>query len=143
MRMLFQAAGMARLLFVRRYIMFDFPAKVVGCPRRTDSALAKTQVAALSQALLPYQGDVGCYPTSFQGLEALIRAPRDLRNPKRWKGPYLADCTSLPPDSWGHAFSYAGRIDGKACSVTCLGADGRLGGGEAAEDIVKSLTSGP
>jgi general secretion pathway protein G len=62
-----------------------------------------TQIEALSSALDLYKLDVGSYPTSQQGLNALVTAPAGVDN---WNGPYVKKATSLT-DPWGHPYGYA------------------------------------
>lgn len=85
---------------------------------------ARTDVNNLMQALKLYRLDNGRYPTSEQGLQALIAKPTSGPIPPNWK-PYL---DKLPNDPWGHPYQYLnpgvkGEID-----VMSLGADGQAGG---------------
>jgi general secretion pathway protein G len=85
---------------------------------------AHTDVNNIMQALKLYRLDNGRYPTSEQGLQALIAKPTSGPIPPNWK-PYLE---KLPNDPWGHPYQYLnpgvkGEID-----VMSLGADGQPGG---------------
>jgi general secretion pathway protein G len=136
--MLLQGAGLLALLFGMHSCLNQPFARPL--PQgRAYTATARTQLASLAMALETYRLDVGSLPTCTQGLDALIRVPEEIKNSKRWKGPYLADATSVPLDPWDHAYVYAGRADGKACSVTSYGADGRPGGERDDADIRVSL----
>lgn len=94
---------------------------------RADEArvtAARTDVNNLMQALKLYRLDNQRYPTSEQGLQALVAKPSAGPIPPNWK-PYLE---KLPADPWGHPYQYAspglkGEID-----VFSFGADGALGG---------------
>lgn len=92
--------------------------------RRTS---AKVSIGAIVQALKLYRLDNGFYPSTDQGLGALVQRPGTQPVPPNWKqGGYLA---SLPKDPWGSDFQYLnpgvrGEID-----VFSLGAD-RAPGGE-------------
>ncbi|MCA9203138.1 MAG: type II secretion system major pseudopilin GspG [Pirellulaceae bacterium] len=66
--------------------------------------LAKQQVGSFSQALDAYYMHLGMYPTTSQGLEALRAAPSDLRDPAKWRGPYLNK--EIPQDPWGNPYQY-------------------------------------
>jgi general secretion pathway protein G len=63
---------------------------------------AKTEVSNISAGLDLYKLDVGGYPTTQQGLEALMKAPEGADN---WNGPYIKKTTSLN-DPWGHPYNY-------------------------------------
>jgi general secretion pathway protein G len=94
---------------------------------RADDArvtAARTDVNRLMQALKLYKLDNQRYPTSEQGLQALVSKPAAGPIPPNWK-PYV---DKLPSDPWGHAYQYAnpgvkGEID-----VYSFGADGVIGG---------------
>ena len=96
---------------------------------RTDDArgvAAKTDLAAIRQALKLYRLDNGRYPTQEQGLRALMEKPGTDPIPNNWKdGGYLE---RLPNDPWGNAYQYLnpgvhGEID-----IFSYGADGKPGG---------------
>lgn len=92
---------------------------------------ARTDINTLVQSLKRYKLDNQRFPTSEQGLDALIHKPSAGPQPTNWK-PYL---DKLPPDPWGRAYQYAnpgiqGEID-----VFSLGADGQPGGEGADADI--------
>ncbi|HTT85178.1 MAG TPA: type II secretion system major pseudopilin GspG [Rhizomicrobium sp.] len=63
---------------------------------------AKTEVSNLSAGLDLFKYDVGRYPTTEEGLEALISAPEGVEN---WNGPYIKKTTKLN-DPWGHPYNY-------------------------------------
>lgn len=63
---------------------------------------AKTEVSNLEASLDLYKYDVGSYPTTEQGLQALISAPQGVDN---WNGPYVKKTTKLT-DPWGHPYLY-------------------------------------
>ena len=66
------------------------------------SRTAKTEVSNISAGLDLYKMDVGRYPTTQQGLEALMKAPEGADN---WNGPYIKKTTKLN-DPWGHPYNY-------------------------------------
>jgi general secretion pathway protein G len=98
--------------------------RVVGYLGGARSDTARIQLGALEQALDLYRLDTGAYPSTEQGLEALITAPAGAT---RWNGPYL-DGAEVPLDPWGHAYVY--RVPGTegAYDLFTLGADNRPGG---------------
>jgi general secretion pathway protein G len=109
--------------------------KVVG---RTDDAriaAARQDIASVMQALKLYRLDNGRYPTTEQGLQALLTKPLTEPVPMNWKqGGYL-ERSSVPKDPWGHPYQYLnpglrGEID-----VFSFGADGQSGGENTDADI--------
>ena len=70
---------------------------------------ARNQVEALTVALEMYRLDCGGYPTSEQGLDALIKAPVLAPVPEGWAGPYLAG--PVPLDPWHRPFIYSASED--------------------------------
>lgn len=66
----------------------------------------RTQISAFKSAVEFFQINVNSYPTTEQGLNALITAPSDLANPEKWgTKPYL-DVPQIPMDPWGHPYNY-------------------------------------
>ncbi len=64
--------------------------------------VAKQSVSQLGTVLDMYKLDAGSYPTTSEGLSALVSAPPGAGN---WNGPYVQG-GKLPTDPWGHAFGY-------------------------------------
>lgn len=98
---------------------------------RSNTKVAQAQLHALADALDHYRVDVGRYPSTEQGLNALMAAPA---GETRWKGPYLR--RSLPADPWGRAFVYAGPAPGRDHELRSLGRDGAPGGDGEDSDVV-------
>ena len=73
-----------------------------------------------------YKLDVGTYPTSDQGLQALISRPQGT---ERWNGPYLKG-DKLPEDPWGHPFVYRfpSQRPGHDYDLYSVGPTGQAGG---------------
>ncbi|NGZ58922.1 MAG: type II secretion system protein GspG [Nitrospira sp. LK265] len=107
---------------------------------RTDDAkrtAAKVQIRNIEGALQLYKLDNGVYPTTEQGLKALIEKPSVGVVPKKWKiGGYLP---KLPEDPWGNPYKYLSPVqkgDYKVeYEVTSLGTDGEVGGEGVNADI--------
>jgi len=93
---------------------------------------AKIQMKSLVSALDLYHLDNSSYPTSDQGLAALISKPELGVIPGNWRGPYLRS-SSVPMDPWNHDYHY--QSDGSAIIIKSLGADGEEGGEEINSDI--------
>jgi general secretion pathway protein G len=84
---------------------------------------AHTQVESFSSALDLYKLDVGSYPTSQQGLAALMTAPAGVDN---WNGPYVKTTTSLN-DPWGHPYNYVSPGKHGEFDLFSNGPDGETG----------------
>ena len=101
---------------------------------RPDTArvqAAQTDIRALSAALDVYRLDNFNYPSSEQGLEALVTRPAGFPEPKNWNPDgYIK---KLPTDPWGSPYIYE-RFDSQV-SLYSLGADGAEGGEGTAADI--------
>jgi general secretion pathway protein G len=109
--------------------------KLIG---RTDDAritAAKVQIKNIEQALNLYKLDNGVYPSTEQGLDALVHAPSIGAIPKNWKeGGYLP---KVPTDPWGDPFVYLypGSEGSGSYDLYSYGADGEEGGTGPAADI--------
>jgi general secretion pathway protein G len=90
---------------------------------RSEAKVAKAQIVAFEQALAHYRLDMGRYPTTEQGLEALLKRPPT--EPK-WNGPYLNK--ALPLDPWGRPYVYVLPGQYGEFDLYSLGKDGRPGG---------------
>lgn len=107
--------------------------KNVGKARHTS---AKNQIRIFSMAVNSYFLDCGVYPSTEQGLDALVEKPTLEPVPDAWDGPYL-DKIEIPPDSWGNHFEYANPgPQGLPFGIRSFGADGREGGEGQNKDIV-------
>jgi len=100
--------------------------KVMSRPDEARVVAARADIAAITQALKLYRLDNTVYPTTEQGLQALVVRPTTQPAPINWKqGGYL---DRVPKDPWGREYLYLnpgvrGEID-----VFSLGADGQAGG---------------
>jgi general secretion pathway protein G len=91
-------------------------------------SIAKQSVAQMQAVLDMYKLDAGSYPSTQDGLAALITQPADVTN---WAGPYLKS-SSLPLDPWGHPFFYQAPSarpghDYDLCSLGSAGKPGQPG----------------
>ncbi len=99
---------------------------VIGRPDEARLIAAKHDLAALMQALKLYRLDNQTYPTSEQGLQALVQKPASAPVPVNWKnGGYL---DRLPRDPWGKPYQYLNPGTHGEIDVFSLGADGAPGG---------------
>lgn len=107
--------------------------KVMGRPDEARVAAAKQDIFTIMQSLKLYKLDNRRYPTTEQGLAALVQKPSQAPVPQSWSaGGYLE---KLPNDPWGQPYQYLnpglhGEID-----VMSFGADGQPGGQGADADI--------
>jgi general secretion pathway protein G len=98
---------------------------------KSEIKTALAQMDALGKALDQYRLDTGNYPTTEQGLSALVTRPN---NEPRWDGPYLKK--QVPPDPWGNAYVYKQPGDHGEYDLLSYGKDGQLGGSGKDADIV-------
>ena len=92
---------------------------------------ARIQIESLSSALDLYYLDNGRYPSSSEGLVALVQRPS---NASAWNGPYLK--TSTPPaDPWGHPYIYRSPADHAPFEIVSFGSSGQPGGSGAGAEI--------
>lgn len=92
---------------------------------------AKIQIESLSSALDLYALDTGRYPSSSEGLDALMQPPG---NTASWNGPYLKG-SIVPKDPWGNSYIYRSPGQHGTYDILSYGADGQEGGTGAAADI--------
>lgn len=98
---------------------------------KSERTVAKSQIDSFARALNSYRIDVGEYPSSEEGLNALVNKPTDSIKSKKWNGPYLE---KLPPkDPWGQSYAYTNSGDNFL--VTSYGKDGKSGGADDDADI--------
>ncbi|HYH17483.1 MAG TPA: type II secretion system major pseudopilin GspG [Azospirillum sp.] len=105
--------------------------QVLGYVGSSKSKAARVQIEQIAAALDLYRLDVGRYPTSQQGLKALVEAPGGV---KGWSGPYLAK-GGVPADPWGNPYTYKAPGRARPFDITSLGRDGREGGDGEDADI--------
>jgi len=106
---------------------------VLSRPDEARATVAKSDIAAIMQALKLYRLDNQRYPTSEQGLAALVAKPDLPPVPPNWKpGGYLE---KLPKDPWGRPYVYVNPGVRSEIEVMSFGADGQPGGTGADADI--------
>ena len=91
---------------------------------------AQAQIELLGTALDSYRLDVGSYPTTEQGLQALREKPSGEDN---WDGPYLPK--KIPDDPWGNEYHYKQPGDHGEYDLYSYGADGESGGEDEDADV--------
>ena len=90
---------------------------------KSNVNIARAQIENLGKALDQYRLDIGSYPTTDQGLQALITKPDGV---DRWQGPYLQK--QVPPDPWSRPYKYKAPGDHGDYDLYTYGADGQPGG---------------
>lgn len=98
---------------------------------KSEIKSAKAQIDALEKALDQYRLDLGKYPSTEQGLVALVTKPA---NEAKWDGPYLKK--TVPADPWGsqYAYKFPGEHNNEF-DLWSFGKDGQPGGSGENEDI--------
>lgn len=100
--------------------------KILGRPEEARRTKAMLDIQAIGSALQMYRLDNSRYPTTDQGLEALVTRPTSDPVPKRWKeGGYLEQ---LPEDPWGNPYVYLSPGEHGDYDIVSYGADGLPGG---------------
>jgi general secretion pathway protein G len=100
--------------------------KVMSRPDEARIVAARADIAAVQQALKLYRLDNTFYPSTEQGLQALVQRPATQPIPANWKeGGYL---DRVPKDPWGREYLYLNPGVRSEIDVFSFGADGRSGG---------------
>jgi general secretion pathway protein G len=92
---------------------------------------AKIQISSLGSALDLFFLDSGRYPSSSEGLAALVQRPGNI---PAWNGPYLKGGL-VPADPWGNPYAYRSPGEHGAYDIVSFGSDGQEGGTGTASDI--------
>jgi general secretion pathway protein G len=109
--------------------------KLIG--RTEDAKIAQTrvQIESLDTALKLYKLDNGVYPSTEQGLQALVEQPDTGVLPRKWrKGGYL-EKGKVPKDAWGNEYIFLSPGTGGDYDIISYGADGVPGGEDENKDI--------
>lgn len=107
--------------------------KVMSRPDEARAVAARADIAAITQALKLYRLDNTAYPTTEQGLVALVQRPTTQPQPLNWKqGGYL---DRVPKDPWGREYRYLHPGLRSEIDVFSLGADGEPGGEGSNADL--------
>lgn len=93
---------------------------------------AKSDIRVIESQLEMFRLHAFRYPSTDEGLDALVTPPGDADAADRWKGPYL---DKVPKDPWGRPYLYLSPGSRADVDVYSLGADGAPGGEDEAGDI--------
>ncbi len=109
--------------------------KIMGRPDQAKQVKARVDIQSIETALRLYRLDSGMYPSTEQGIEALVAAPATGKIPKNWReGGYL-DRGRVPKDPWGNEYVYLSPGVHGEYDIISYGADGSPGGESYDADI--------
>jgi general secretion pathway protein G len=104
---------------------------LIGRSEKAKTQAAAMQIERLGTVLDTFRLDIGRYPTTQEGLQALVQRPSGL---ERWDGPYLNK--GVPKDPWDRPYVYRSPGEGgRPYDIYSLGADGAPGGQDQNRDI--------
>ena len=108
--------------------------QVMNRPDQAKVTVAKGDIKAIGAALDMYKLDNYSYPSTQQGLDALVEKPSGNPQPKNWnRDGYLK---RVPKDPWGNEYQYLSPgTKGGQCDLYSYGADGKQGGSDLNADI--------
>jgi general secretion pathway protein G len=104
--------------------------KYFGQLGKSEQALARAQIESFHRALASYRLDIGQFPSTEEGLGALVTEPSVST---KWAGPYLSK--SLPSDPWGRPYVYRAPGTKGDYDLMSYGKDGQPGGSADAADV--------
>ncbi|MBF0226089.1 MAG: type II secretion system major pseudopilin GspG [Desulfobacterales bacterium] len=116
-------------------IILGLLAALVGPPAikklgQSKTKATKAQITLLETSLDMFRMDVGRYPTTEEGLNALVQKSQNI---ERWDGPYLKK--GVPNDPWGKPYQYKCPGEHGDFDIISYGADGKIGGDDENCDI--------
>ncbi len=109
--------------------------KIMGRPDQAKQVKASVDMQGYETALKLYKLDNGRYPTTEQGLEALVAKPDSGKLAKNWRSGGYIDKGKIAKDPWGNDFLYLSPGVHGDFDITSYGADGEPGGEEYDKDI--------
>jgi general secretion pathway protein G len=116
-------------------LVWQIAPRIMGKPEEARRVKAQMDIATLETALKLYKLDNGRYPSSEQGLQALVEAPTVGVLPRKWReGGYL-EKAKVPNDPWGSEYVYISPGLHGDFDIMSYGADGQPGGEGDDEDI--------
>ena len=106
---------------------------LLGNKEKADQQKVVTDLVALENSLDMYKLDNSVYPSTEQGLQALVSTPAGTPEPRNYRnGGYIK---RLPQDPWGNEYQYLSPGEQGEIDIYSLGADGQEGGEGTAADI--------
>ena len=119
------------VLVLLSVIMTVVAGNYIGRGEKAKADAAKIEMGQISQTLDLYKLEIGRYPTTQEGLQALVSAPAGVAN---WNGPYWKKQT-VPKDPWGAKYKNSSPAANAPYEIISLGADGKEGGEGPNKDI--------
>jgi general secretion pathway protein G len=105
--------------------------RVIGYLGSSRTKTASVQISNLATSLELYHLDMGRYPTSSEGLQALVVAPHGMAG---WNGPYVSKST-VPADPWGRPYRYLYPGKKNTFDLFTFGRDDKEGGSDEDRDV--------
>lgn len=102
--------------------------KIMGRPEEAKRTKAGMQIQAIETALKMYKLDNGTYPSTEQGLQALVDPPASGKLPPKWRDGGYLDKRKVPKDPWGNDFVYLSPGVYGDFDLSSYGSDGEAGG---------------
>jgi len=113
--------------------------RIMDRPEEARRMKAKADIKTIESALKLYKLDSGIYPTTEQGLEALLKKPDIPPIPRRWKDGGYLEARSVPKDPWDNLYVYTSPgPEGRDFEILSYGADGEPGGTGKNADITST-----
>jgi general secretion pathway protein G len=109
--------------------------RIMGRPDEARQLKAKIQIESLETAIKLYKLDNGAYPSTDQGLDALVSAPDTPPVPQKWRDGGYLEKGKVPIDPWGNRFVYLSPGVHGDYDISSYGADGVSGGEGKNADI--------
>jgi len=123
------------VIVILSILVWQLAPRIMGKPEEAKQLKARMDIGALETALKLYKLDNGVYPSSEQGLEALVEAPTVGQLPKKWReGGYL-EKRKVPKDPWENDYVYLSPGLHGDFDLSSYGADGEPGGEGNDQDI--------
>ena len=109
--------------------------RIMGRPEEARRMKDRVQIESIETALKLYKLDNGSYPTTEQGLQALVEAPTVGQLPKAWRDGGYLEKGKVPKDPWDNEFVYLSPGVNSDFDLISYGADGEPGGEDINKDI--------
>lgn len=109
--------------------------KIMGRPEEAKRTKAGLQIRAIETALKMYKLDNGHYPSTEQGLQALVEPPSTGKLPPKWRDGGYMEKSKVPLDPWGSDFVYLSPGLNLDFDLSSYGNDGESGGDGDAKDV--------
>jgi len=109
--------------------------RIMGRPEEARRMKARVQTESIETALKLYKLDNGSYPSTEQGLEALVEAPSVGQLPRAWRDGGYLEKGRVPKDPWDSEFIYLSPGGNSDFDLISYGADGEPGGEDKDKDV--------